>query len=148
MPLESLVNSTLSGLELHRAIFDGLDASGANFANSNLRSASFRHSVLNGVVMRGTALMNAVLVGVQMRGVDLSNSIAVGADFTDANLSSSDLKGADVYGASFIRADLCNANVNVKRIESALFSGAVFNGGTVWPEGFEPKSFGAIEVAP
>jgi uncharacterized protein YjbI with pentapeptide repeats len=96
--------------------------------------------------MHGAALMNATLVGVQMKGADLSNVIAVGADFTEADLSSSGLKNADVCGASFIRANLCNVNFDVKRIESAFFTGAIYNEWTVWPEGFDPVMFGATKV--
>ena len=41
LPINSLVGSSLKGLELHRALFDGLDVSGADFTGSNLRNASF-----------------------------------------------------------------------------------------------------------
>lgn len=35
LPLASFVKSNLRGLELHRAIFDGLDLTGADFTDSN-----------------------------------------------------------------------------------------------------------------
>ncbi|UYM59434.1 pentapeptide repeat-containing protein [Pseudomonas aeruginosa] len=40
LPLDNFAKSNLSGLELHRAIFDGLDLSEADFTASNLRNAS------------------------------------------------------------------------------------------------------------
>lgn len=46
----------------------------------------------------------------------------------EANLSGADLSGASLYRRAYlIRADLTNANL----------SGAVWNDGTVFPEGFE-----------
>ncbi|HBO8072531.1 TPA: pentapeptide repeat-containing protein, partial [Pseudomonas aeruginosa] len=58
LPLASFAKSNLSGLELHRAIFDGLDLSEADFTASNLRNASFNHALLGGAVMNSAALMN------------------------------------------------------------------------------------------
>lgn len=146
LSLDSLVNSIFSGLELHRAIFENFDVSGADFTGANLRNASFNYSVLNRAVMHGAALMSATLVCVQIKGADLSEAIAIGADFTGEDLSSSGLKNADVFGASFVRANLCDVNFEVKRIEGACFSGAIYDEWTVWPEGFDPVVFGAIKV--
>ena len=54
------------------------------------------------------------------------------ANLRDANLSDADLWRANLRGANLIRADLRGTNLN-----SADLSGAVWNGETVFPEGFE-----------
>ncbi|WP_407311135.1 pentapeptide repeat-containing protein [Pseudomonas sp. nanlin1] len=37
LPLDGLANSIFSGPDLHRAIFENFDVSGADFTNSNLK---------------------------------------------------------------------------------------------------------------
>ncbi|WP_232002928.1 pentapeptide repeat-containing protein [Pseudomonas cerasi] len=59
LPLASFAKSNLRGLELHRAVFDGLDLTEADFTGSNLRNTSFNYSLLNSAVLNGAALMNA-----------------------------------------------------------------------------------------
>ena len=49
-----------------------------------------------------------------------------------ANLSGANLSGADLSDANLIRADLRGTNLS-----DADLSGAVWNDGTVFPEGFE-----------
>lgn len=68
---DSFVGLNFNGASLHRAIFQGLDVSNANFANANLRNAIFDFAILSGSCMSNAALMNATLTCAKMEGVDL-----------------------------------------------------------------------------
>jgi uncharacterized protein YjbI with pentapeptide repeats len=147
LPLVTFIKSNLKELELHRAIFDGLNLSEADFTGSNLRNASFNHSMLNGAVMNGAALMNASFIEAKMRCVYLVDVVAAYADFSGADLSMANLKNADIGGASFVNSNLRDVDIDVKRIDGAVFSGAIYNDGTIWPKGFAPESFGAVRAS-
>lgn len=146
LPGDDLISSNLRDLQLHRAIFDGLNVSGADFTGSHLRNASFNYSLSNRVVMRGVALMNATFIGAELKEADLTNVVAIGADFSEADLSMSDLQGADIGSACFEKTNLCGVNLAVKKIGEAVFFNATYDDKTIWPEGFNPESHGAIKV--
>ena len=60
-----------------------------------------------------------------------------GANLTDANLISASLADANLYRAYLIRADLTDVCLSGADLTNANLSGAVWNDGTVFPEGFE-----------
>ena len=63
-------------------------------------------------------------------------------DLSQANLGGADLRGADLTDVCLSRADLSGTNLNSANLSKAdltdsNLSGAVWNGETVFPEGFE-----------
>ena len=67
-------------------------------------------------------------------------------DFTNADLTKSDLTNANVKGAIFKGAHLEGAVMICQELDMAQLDGAYYNFSTVWPEGFDPISKGAIFV--
>jgi uncharacterized protein YjbI with pentapeptide repeats len=94
-----------------RAIFYGIDLSGLDFQNKNLRNAIFRRSNLSNTNFCGATLYNADFSRADLSGSDLSKANIRYATLTDANLTGVNLSYADMYGSNLINADLTNANL-------------------------------------
>jgi uncharacterized protein YjbI with pentapeptide repeats len=84
--------------------------------------------------LRGAELRGACLGGVDLFDADLVAADLRGADLGGANLGNADLRGADLRGANLLGADLSDAKLGR----------AVYDGFTIWPEGFDPTLSGAI----
>jgi len=112
---------------------DALDA----FLRAYLQGAELR-----GALLGGADLFDADLAGADLRGADLG-----GAFLSEANLTRADLSGANLVGADLSAANLCGADLRETDLIRADLSGARYDGRTVWPEGFDPQSAGAVQVA-
>ena len=64
------------------------------------------------------------------------------SDLRGANLIAANLSAADVRDA-----DLRDANLKCANLHQTDIRGSVYNSTTQWPEGFSPKSAGAIYKA-
>ncbi len=91
---------------------------------------------LSGADLHWTNLSGANLNGVDLSEANLSLAILRGVDLRGANLSRTVLSGADLRGAFLFNASLVEADL----------SKAPYNDDTKWPEGFDPKAVGAINV--
>ena len=72
----------------------------------------------------------ANLSGANLRGADLSGAYLRGANLRGANLRGANLRGANLRGAD---------------LSGAYLRGAQYDGQTIWPEGFDPSSRGAVK---
>jgi len=102
--------------------------------------------------LRGAELRGAYLSGVDLFDADLVAADLRGADLGEANLCSADLCGADLSGANLLGADLsdanlCAADLGEANLIGADLRGALYDGSTTWPDAFDPRSAGAINVA-
>jgi len=57
------------------------------------------------------------------------------------------LHGAELRGAFLSAANLCGADLREANLAGADLSGAHYDGRTVWPDGFDPRSAGAVHVS-
>jgi uncharacterized protein YjbI with pentapeptide repeats len=99
------------------------------FANTNLRDASFRHSSL-----RRANFDSARLTHVQFKGADLTDaclsraainaSDLIGAVFVNAKLIDADLTGASLNFANFTGADMTNASFGNAHLNDVVLTGA------------------------
>lgn len=64
-----------------------------------------------------------------------------GAGLAWADLTRCDLTGADLY-----EADLRGANLSEATLAGVNLRDAIYNEGTRWPSGFDPRSHGAVLV--
>jgi hypothetical protein len=83
--------------------------------------------------MRGRHFVDrtAKLHPLALRGQDLRREDLSGACLVNTDLSDTDLRGADLSGAD---------------LENACLRGALYDGQTRWPAGFDPKRHGAVNV--
>ena len=139
-----LHSATLRKADMYGADLRRCDLRGADMDNANLLSARLDGAVYDDTTVFPTGLdpvdrgmcflgpeaelPRADLTGFEFRGEDLS-----GADLTRAKLM-----GADLRGANLVDADLTGARLR----------GALYDGDTVFPESFDPKSKGAYAVVP
>ncbi len=129
------------------------DFSGVQIEDSTFYSAKAEGSVWKGARLSMTGLHSARLMGAQMRNaqlvdVNLQRASANGVDFGGASLERVDLQWAVLRGARFDGASLkavmlANANVigadfGQARLELVTLTGAVADGSTIWPPGFDP----------
>jgi hypothetical protein len=86
-------------------------------------------------VLQAPTTSFAELVGIA--GLDPAGDL-VGADLRRVNFRSDDLAGFN-----FARADICGANfAQARGLDPAMFVGAVWDGSTQWPAGFQPGERG------
>lgn len=121
-----LLGADLSKTKLHQADLNGARLSQTDLSNADLSGADLRGAWPPSAVLRYAILVKANLSGVDLRGVDLSN--------------------ADLQGADLSKADLSRTNLEGARLEGTDLTGTKYNHTTIWPEGFDPKSRGAILV--
>jgi uncharacterized protein YjbI with pentapeptide repeats len=111
-----------------------LEGQGDGFTVAYLRGAELR-----GACLGGADLFDADLVAADLRGADLG-----GANLSGANLRAADLSGANLLGADLSDARLDGTDLSSAHLSSANLEGAVYDGFTVWPKGFDPRLAGAI----
>ena len=114
----SLAEANLNGMYLWSARLAYADLKRTNFQCSSLVGAQLHFADLKGANLREAILFNAL-----MRGSNLTN----------ADLSESNLIGA--------KLDTC-------RLSGAVLKNALYSKTTVWPDGFDPDSQGAICICP
>jgi len=95
------------------------DLSGADLTGINL----------SGVNLKGVDLSGADLTGVNLTGLDLIGTIFKDANLSNANLTEANLRGANLWGAN---------------LSGTIFSKAMYDSQTVWPDSFDCRSVGAI----
>ncbi|MCK5522901.1 MAG: pentapeptide repeat-containing protein [Thiomargarita sp.] len=143
----TLRGSVLSGYDFHRAIFDGLDLESADFRSSKLRGTSLRNINACFADFSGVPLMTSDFFGANLMGSKFVNSETMYTDFSNANLYKSDMTNANITGAIFKGAHLEGALLLCQQLDKARLNGAFYDVSTVWPEGFDPTSKGAILIS-
>ena len=100
---------------------------------------------LRGADLAGVDLSFVKLVGCDLRGAGLRGSLLVEADLRGASLTGADLSGADLTGACLSRSRLEGVNLTGAVVnEETRFQLARYDSGTVWMEGFEWRTCGAM----
>jgi uncharacterized protein YjbI with pentapeptide repeats len=113
---------------------DGPDLAGAWLRDAGLAGAPFAGARAEGAVLRGARLTGATLTAADLRRADLRQASLAGADLRRADLFEARLQGADLRAADLRGADLTGAGLE----------GAAYDEQTRWPDGFEPKTSGAL----
>lgn len=139
LKLDSFVGANLQGMDLHRVIFDGQILREIAFSNALLRNAAFIGACLFRAKFPGARLMNAYFIRAILTGCDAQNAALIGVDFSGSDLTNAKLKNSDVRLCIFRGATLKGANLQVINAEDADWYGAVYDGNTLWPAGFDPE---------
>ncbi|MEM8831595.1 MAG: pentapeptide repeat-containing protein [Cyanobacteria bacterium P01_G01_bin.19] len=114
----------------------------ADYSNQDLYAIALNQANLAGINFAYSVLTNADLIDANLTGANLINTDLRGANLTGANLT-----GANLTGAYLSRADLRQANLTDANLEDAKFQLAIYDRDTVFPEGFNYKSSGAVGPA-
>lgn len=129
----SLDNRDLTGIKLNGV----KRAEAVDFTDSNLTSAritgafpraSFANANLTQAYLHEAECLQADFTGAKLSGADLSKGYFRKARFVNADLTNANLQAADLTIADFTGATLTNT----------VFSGALMNHETIWPQGFVP----------
>jgi Pentapeptide repeats (9 copies) len=101
---------------------------------------------LDGADLRGCSLQGANLRQASLQDVDLRDSVVADCDLRNALFINADLRNAfldsDFRKATFQHADLQEAMV----FKASRFDDALYDDETKWPESFDPKEAGAVEL--
>lgn len=130
-----------------------------------LRAGLIPEKDLSGLVMKGSDLSTMQLtyrklIGADFSECDLTDASFQGCDLRNANFTKSnlfetsfykaDLRGANLQGAKFGRNIFAEARLEGADFRNASFGDvkifATYNKDTLWPEGFDPDSRGAVKV--
>src|SRR5262249_40654874 len=120
---------------LMRADLRGLRLEGGNFADALLDDAN-----LSGVDCHRASFYRA-----KLHRALLTGGVFCAADFQLADLRDADIRNADFSSPfGFVRTDLCHADLGGVLWEGANFTGARYDGGTIFPDGFDPVAQGML----
>jgi hypothetical protein len=114
---------------------------GADLAGADLITADLTRANLKRANLRGACLIHARCDGADLRGAYLR-----GADCRDMRLDGADLQGADLRGANFHEATVDDFKWGATVSSGAILTGAIYDARTVWPDGFDPRQYGAVRV--
>jgi hypothetical protein len=89
-------------------------------------------------------LTGAALNGAHLAGANMPGAILKKADLRLSDLTGADLRGADLRGADLRGADLRSTDLREARLDRANLQSTRCDGMTNWPEGFDPRSAGAV----
>jgi uncharacterized protein YjbI with pentapeptide repeats len=144
-----LSGANLEGADLFKANLNAADLEGANLRNAGLLLANLNDTVLWGANLEGARLYGANLEGAALKSANLKGAGLTGANLKDAGLHSADLSGADLTGANLEGtglegAILERANLQGANLRGAVMLNAVYDGATIWPNGFNPAAQGLV----
>jgi hypothetical protein len=151
-----LVRAHLTGANLRGAKLVEADLRFANLRRVNLITARLGWARLDAADLAETEMAGAVLMGTSLEGAVLARANLVKATVKNANLRGADLSGANLLGVHLEAAELASANMSGTnllwtnltdaRLEDTKLTGAIYNGHTRWPEGFDPGAFEMVIV--
>ena len=145
IPFDSLIGVTLDGLNLHRALLEDTDLSNSTLSNIDFRVAFLAQSNFTNCKFYKVSFITAYLMGAKLINVAMKECWARATNFESADLSFANLNGLDVSGANFSNCNLKGTIMKCINIDLAEFTGAVYDGDTVWPDSFNPDNMGCIK---
>jgi uncharacterized protein YjbI with pentapeptide repeats/WD40 repeat protein len=116
---------------------EGIDLSGADLREAELRVIHFEEANLAGACFAGVDLFDCVFRGANLRGADLDGAKCYRTVFASADLRDAKL-GADLTAAVFDGADLRGADLRDARLDHAKLQGAKLDGAKL------PRSFVSV----
>ena len=141
-----LIGAYLPGARLSEADLNGADLYGANLQGAVLQKAILGGTNLNNANLQGAYLQGAYLQQADLNGADLRGSKLQRTGLQGVDLSGALLDEADLSGANLSSANLCQADLELADLRGIKLEGTIYNNKTVWPDGFDPKAAGAINV--
>lgn len=134
-PLAGAEQVDLRGVHLRRAHLKNLRLDWADLTDARLDA----HSDFNGSSYRGAILTKAQFDHADMYDADLRGVTADGTIFRNAKLIGARFdERSDLSGACLVDAKFTDAT----GLDGARLQGALANGNTTWPDGFDPRAHG------
>jgi uncharacterized protein YjbI with pentapeptide repeats len=127
------VGSVVGRYKFKRVGFAEADLSGMQLLNVRLAYADFQKTNFKDAIIFGCMLNFADLTGANLKETNLMQTNLSNTLMTEADLSGSNLIGAKLEGCL---------------LSGAILKDALYSKTTVWPEGFDPDSHGAICICP
>jgi uncharacterized protein YjbI with pentapeptide repeats len=120
----SLRYMDLTGWNLRGCNLAGVDATGADFTETDLRGCNLAGVDASGADFNSADLRGANLTGVNASGANFNSAQLHGANLTGVNASGANFDNANMSGANLSRANLQEASLNVYRLVDTNFTGA------------------------
>jgi uncharacterized protein YjbI with pentapeptide repeats len=124
------------------------DISGGSFVGTNLRNTTFVGTNFSGADFTNANLRNTDATGANFSNTDLTSTLLRDGTFAnaifDGTVMTGNLLNADFDGASFLNGADLSAATNWA---TSSWNGALFDGTTVLPAGFDPVAAGMVFVA-
>jgi uncharacterized protein YjbI with pentapeptide repeats len=143
---------------LHNLDFQGVNLSGANFANCDMKGCNFGGSNLRKAKFASATVESANFAGADLSEAYLGFCNAQNASFERAKLVKGGLALAYFQGANFRGADLTDADIGSSRLQGVDFTNAKLKGtefrlatydpATKFPAGFVPPDTMELELPP
>jgi uncharacterized protein YjbI with pentapeptide repeats len=138
-----LRQAKLDEVRASQTIFLGCNMVGADLMSARMYDATFDRSDLTEAIMSAIQAPDSKFIDAIMPEADMRFAYLFNSNFEGAKLGGANLSSASVDHAKFYDADLSGADLSkVSGIESASFSGAIFDESTKFPAGFDPVDAG------
>ena len=142
-------NLDFRGADLSYHDFSYADLDGADFRDADLRHAIFVHASLVQADMFRSRLKRADLGLGDLRFSRLKESDLRHASLLESDLRESDLRWARLESADLRGADLRGADLRfIFWNRQTRFTGALYDGNTMFPDAFEPIDAGMVAPEP
>ncbi|HRX00363.1 MAG TPA: pentapeptide repeat-containing protein [Cyclobacteriaceae bacterium] len=147
----SLEGVDLTGANLRKAMLSGAVLTWADLTAVDLVDADLSDADLYETHLRGTRLHKANLMSANLSGAILWNTYLEEADLTGADMRAAKFFEAFIDKVNLTFADLrgavlCDIDLTQVNLRDVNLKGTGYVNDTIWPEGFDPKAAGAIEV--
>jgi hypothetical protein len=124
---------------------------GASFLGGNLKGADLSYGKLEGSSFVAANLEAAFCFYTSLKRANLFETNLCKAKLQLANLGEAylmyaNLEDADLEKANLGATYLGEANLKGANLSGAIIVGALYNTSTVWPDGFSPQTYGAIDI--
>lgn len=145
MNMANLTNAVLKDASLNSADLTRATITCANFNFANMKSAHLNKANLQSANLQRANLQSAYFEYADLSKAVLNGSNLIDADFIKANLTDADLSYTDLSDANMSGTDLRLTNLTGAIMKSAKYCNAP-ELKTIFPDGFDPKEHGMIEV--
>lgn len=116
----------------------GVDLSGLELKDAGLKRADLRGAILEETNLSGASLDDADLTG---------TTRTRGANLTGTGMDRARLGGADLSRA-VLRPEDSDDPSSKRNAFPGFLQNATYNDATRWPEGFDPREYGALKAEP
>ena len=135
---------------LPKAKLPEIDLTRAEMQKANLNGANLEKAILFEAQMENIRLVEAILVDANLSTANLTGAVLEkanlqGAKLVNAMLSGADLTGANLDNANLQGADLTGSNLTEVSLQGIDLKGAIYDGSTDFPKGFDPTGKGMLK---
>lgn len=142
-PIVKLNQANFTDLILNNSLFPRIDLRHTHLTRSKLLFVDLSDSELSNANLAEAYIVKADLRRASLKGADLAGAKLIGTDLRDSDVRGTRFRGIDTHALTIGEAVRGRVNAEFTNVN---LSGAKYDEETIWPDGFDPKKYGAVLV--